>query len=117
MQETKQYERVFTGESDEDSWLKLLSEKVETAVLKLGARGSVISHRGEIVKVAPTGAGDIIDTTGAGDLWASGFLYGLVNDLPLEQCGKIASACGYEVCRVVGAAIPDNGWERIKSLL
>jgi sugar/nucleoside kinase (ribokinase family) len=109
--------RVFTGESDEDSLLKLLSEKVETAVLKLGERGSVISHRGEIVKVAPTGSSDIIDTTGAGDLWASGFLYGLVNDLPLEQCGKIASACGYEVCRVVGAVIPDDGWERIKSLL
>ena len=109
--------RVFTGESDEDRSLQLLSEKVETAVLKLGARGSVVSHRGETVKIAPTGSSDIIDTTGAGDLWASGFLYGLVNELPLERCGKIASACGYEVCRVVGAAIPDEGWERIKSLL
>lgn len=109
--------RMFTGESDEDKSFKLLSEKVETAVLKLGARGSVVSHRGEIVKVAPTGDGDIIDTTGAGDLWASGFLYGLVNDLPLEKCGEIASACGYEVCRVTGAVIPDDGWARIKSLL
>ena len=109
--------RVFTGESDEDTSLRLLSEIVETAVLKLGERGSVVSHRGEIMKIAPTGSGDIIDTTGAGDLWASGFLYGLVNDLPLEQCGKIASACGYEVCRVVGAVIPDDGWERIKSLV
>lgn len=109
--------RVFTGHSDEATALKLLSEKVETAVLKLGARGSVISHRGETVKIAPTGSSDIVDTTGAGDLWASGFLFGLVNNLPLEQCGKIASACGYEVCRVVGAAIPDDGWARIKSLL
>jgi sugar/nucleoside kinase (ribokinase family) len=109
--------RVFTGESDEDKSLQLLSEKVETAVLKLGERGSVVSHRGNIVKIPPTGTGNIIDTTGAGDLWASGFLYGLVNELPLEQCGKIASACGYEVCRVVGAVIPDDGWERIRSLI
>jgi sugar/nucleoside kinase (ribokinase family) len=109
--------RVFTGESDEDRSLQLLSDKVETAVLKLGERGSVISHRGKVVEVAPTGSGDIIDTTGAGDLWASGFLYGLVNELPLEQCGRIASACGYEVCRVVGAVIPEDGWTRIKSLL
>lgn len=109
--------RVFTGETDEEKALQALSEKVDTAVLKLGERGSVISHQGEIVKIAPTGSSDIIDTTGAGDLWAAGFLYGLVNDLPLEQCGKIASACGYEVCRVVGAVIPDDGWTRIKSLL
>jgi len=109
--------RVFTGQTDESKSLTLLSEKVETAVLKLGERGSVISHRGEIVETAPAGSSDIIDTTGAGDLWASGFLYGLVNDLPLEQCGRIASACGYEVCRVVGAGIPHEGWERIKGLL
>jgi sugar/nucleoside kinase (ribokinase family) len=55
-----------------------------------------------------------VDTTGAGDLWASGFLFGLVNGYSLEQCGNLGSACGFEVCQVVGANIPEQGWQRIK---
>ncbi len=92
----------------------LVSEKADIAVLKVGERGSYISHAGNIIKVDPTGEGAVVDTTGAGDLWASGFLFGLVNDYPLEKCGRLGSLCGYEVCRVVGASIPDEGWQRIK---
>ena len=51
------------------------------------------------------------------DLWASGFLYGLVSGYSLEDCGKIGSACGYEVCQVLGASIPKDGWQRISNLL
>ena len=109
--------RAYTGETDEETALERLAEQTDTAVLKLGARGSIIARGGEIVRVAPAGSEGVIDTTGAGDLWAAGFLYGLVHDLPLEQCGKLASACGYEVCRVVGAVIPEDGWQRIKALL
>jgi sugar/nucleoside kinase (ribokinase family) len=60
---------------------------------------------------------EIIDTTGAGDLWAAGFLYGLAQGLPIETCGRLASACGYEVCRVLGATIPDTGWQRIRGMI
>jgi len=109
--------RVFTGYSDETEAIKSLSEKAEIAVLKVGKRGSFISHKGSIIKVAPAGTGEAVDTTGAGDLWASGFLFGLVKGYPLEECGKIASLCGYEVCRVVGASIPQEGWERIRKEL
>ena len=63
------------------------------------------------------GSGAAVDTTGAGDLWAAGFLFGLVKGFPAEKCGQIASACGYEVCQVLGAQIPDEGWERIRKLL
>ncbi len=109
--------RAYTGETDEKTALERLAKLSDTAVLKLGARGSIIARGGEIVRVAPAGSEGVIDTTGAGDLWAAGFLYGLVHNLPLEQCGKLASACGYEVCRVVGAVIPEEGWQRIKALL
>ena len=63
------------------------------------------------------GSGDAVDTTGAGDLWASGFLFGLVNGYTLEQSGGLGSACGYEVCQVIGMNIPEQGWHRIKKLL
>jgi sugar/nucleoside kinase (ribokinase family) len=58
-----------------------------------------------------------VDTTGAGDLWASGFLYGLAAGYPLERCGELGSICGYEVCRVVGASVPEEGWRRIRQIV
>jgi sugar/nucleoside kinase (ribokinase family) len=63
------------------------------------------------------GDGKALDTTGAGDLWAAGFLFGLVNGYSIDQCGRLGSACGYEVCQVIGAGIPADGWKRIKNLL
>ena len=109
--------RAFTGFTNEEKALISLAKKSDTAVLKIGKRGSLVSHCGTVTKVDRMGSGEAVDTTGAGDLWASGFLYGLVNDYPIEACGKLASACGYEVCQVVGAEIPDEGWERIKQFL
>lgn len=106
--------RAYTGHTDEDKALAALSESVEIAVLKVGARGSYIAGGGRTIRVAPRGAGRAVDTTGAGDLWAAGFLYGLVNGFPLEKCGDLGSRCGHEVCQVVGASIPRAGWDRIR---
>jgi sugar/nucleoside kinase (ribokinase family) len=109
--------RVFTGLEDEDAALEALSEKADLAVLKIGSRGSLIAHNGKRLRVAPLDCSGVVDTTGAGDLWASGFLYGLVNGFPLDFCGALGSFCGAEVCRVFGAAIPAEGWERINGRL
>jgi sugar/nucleoside kinase (ribokinase family) len=108
---------AFTGYSDERLAMEALSKKTDIAVLKLGHRGSYISHNGDAVAIKPMGDGNARDTTGAGDLWAAGFLYGLVRGYPLEKCGHLGSACGYEVCQVLGANIPDEGWERIRKLI
>jgi len=108
---------AFTGYTNEKDAVKSLSEKAEVAVLKVGKRGSFISVAGEIIEVDPKGSGAAVDTTGAGDLWASGFLFGLVNKYPIEKCGELGSSCGYEVCQVVGACIPDKGWDRIRRSL
>ncbi|MDM8553024.1 adenosine kinase, partial [Desulfobacterales bacterium HSG2] len=104
---------AFTGCTDEREALEALSKSAEIAVLKVGSRGSFISYKGDITKVEAERGGSIVDTTGAGDLWASGFLFGLINGWPPEKCGKLASSCGYEVCRVVGAKIPEEGWQRL----
>jgi sugar/nucleoside kinase (ribokinase family) len=108
---------AYTGHRDEARAIEALSKKVEIAVLKVGEQGSFIACSGQIVPIQPKTGGAAIDTTGAGDLWAAGFLYGLVNGYSLERCGELGSACGYEVCQVIGANIPDAGWERIKKLL
>lgn len=109
--------RAFTGCSDEIKAIKALSENTQIAALKIGKRGSLVAHGGNILKIEPRGSGDAVDTTGAGDLWAAGFLFGLVNGYSLAKSGKLGSACGYEVCRVIGTKIPEDGWRRIKRLI
>jgi sugar/nucleoside kinase (ribokinase family) len=106
--------RAFTGITDETKALEALARKADIAALKIGKRGSMVSYYGAVTAVPRMGSGAAVDTTGAGDLWASGFLYGLVNSLSMNKCGALASACGYEVCQVVGASIPHDGWQRIK---
>ena len=108
---------AYTGHSDEHFAIEALSEQSDVAVLKVGRRGSYISYAGSTIAIKSMGDGNALDTTGAGDMWAAGFLYGLVKGYSLEKCGRLGSACGYEVCQVVGANIPDEGWERIKMLL
>lgn len=109
--------RVFTGYSDETKAIEALSKRAPVSVLKIGKRGSYISHKNKVIQIEPVGSGRAIDTTGAGDLWASGFLYGLINGYSLEMCGNLGSICGYEVCQVIGAAIPEAGWQRIQEKL
>jgi len=109
--------RAFTGFTDENKALDVLEQNAQYAVLKLGARGSIIAHNGKRYRIERKGDGRALDTTGAGDLWAAGFLYGVVNGLSVEKCGALGSACGFEVCQVIGAQIPADGWARIKSLL
>jgi len=109
--------RAFTGHSDEAAAIRSLGQRAPLAVLKVGKRGSYIAYGEGVVQVAPVPIDKAVDTTGAGDLWASGFLYGLVNGHPLESCGWLGSVCGSEVCQVVGAAIPETGWRRIRGHL
>lgn len=108
--------RAFTGVDDEFEALEILSQKSAVAVVKVGERGSYVAWENRKFKIDPAGLRPAVDTTGAGDLWAAGFLYGLVNGWSVEDCGRLASECGYEVCQVVGATIPDHGWERIRQI-
>jgi sugar/nucleoside kinase (ribokinase family) len=108
---------AYTGESDEIAAIKALVNAVDIAALLVGKRGSYIAHDNNVFSVKAKGTGHAIDTTGAGDLWAAGFLFGLVNGYPLEKCGELGSACGYEVCQVIGTKISDEGWQRIRKLL
>ena len=105
---------AYTGETDEQAALGLLSRDVEYAVLKVGARGSYVAHGGNVTRIRPRTGEAPRDTTGAGDLWAAGFLYGLAHGFSIEKSGELGSACGYAVCRVIGAQIPEPVWEGIR---
>jgi len=104
---------AYTGIKDETSSVLAMALQARLAVLKTGPRGSLIAHQDHVIAIEPNGDGRAKDTTGAGDLWAAGFLYGIVEGMPLDRCGDLGSLCGYEVCQVVGATIPDARWQVI----
>ena len=57
------------------------------------------------------------DTTGAGDLYASGFLFGLSKNYPLKKCGKIGTILAGKVIEILGAKMDDKKWEEVKAMI
>jgi sugar/nucleoside kinase (ribokinase family) len=76
---------------------------VAIAALTRSAAGSLILTTGAQHSIKAATASKVVDTTGAGDLYASGFLYGLTRDLPLPICGEIGSLCAAEIISHFGA--------------
>jgi len=85
---------------------------VAIAALTRSAAGSVILADGAEHRIAAAPAARVVDTTGAGDLYASGFLYGLTRDRPLPTCGEIGSLCAAEIISHVGAR-PETALSRL----
>jgi len=109
---------AFTGLKDDYEAMALqLGALCDIAVVKMGKAGAWIAKDGNLTRVQPVWVEHAVDTTGAGDLWAGGFLYGWLKDLPLEECGKIGSLLGAEVVQVMGAAIPEPRWIEIRKTL
>ncbi len=107
--------RSFTGKSAEEALIDL-SEMCEIAVVKTGRTGSLIKRGNEIHKVGIVEV-NCVDTTGAGDLYAAGFLYGLVNGFSLERCGEIGALLSGKVIEVIGARMEDTQWDIIRDHL
>jgi sugar/nucleoside kinase (ribokinase family) len=68
-------------------------------------KGSVIVHGNVTVEQAATKVEEIVDTTGAGDAYAAGFLYGWTNDRTLSECAKYGTYCATKVIQQLGARI------------
>lgn len=104
--------RAYSGKTPEAS-LEEFARLSETAVVKLGKQGALIARGNERVH-APARLVKAVDTTGAGDLWAAGFLCGLLRGMPLESCARLASAMGAAVVSVVGAVVPEDAYAKIR---
>jgi len=103
--------KSFTGMNPEEA-LDDISKSCEIAVIKVGKEGSWIKRGGEKMKVG-TDQVMVKDTTGAGDLYASGFLYGYANDLDLEKCGLLGSLMASRVIEIVGARMDESKFKEI----
>ena len=74
-----------------------------TTAITLAERGSLIIKENNVIEVPPIKVDKVIDTTGAGDLFASGFLYGLCQNEELTSCGHMASVAAAEIISHYGA--------------
>jgi sugar/nucleoside kinase (ribokinase family) len=86
-----------------DEAIQELRGACEVAALTRGASGSVVVGGDVVVRVAAEPVASVVDTTGAGDLYASGFLYGLCRGRDLATCGRFGSLAAAEVIRHLGA--------------
>ncbi len=108
---------AFTGEEEPLNALQTISEMCELAVVKTGMTGALIKHGSEVVHVGIMKAARRVDTTGAGDFYAAGFLYGLCEGLSLRQCGTIGAIVAGKVIEVVGTTFGEEEWTDIMRLV
>ena len=107
--------KAFTGK-EPDKALDDIAGMVKIAVVKIGSEGSLVKSDGKVTKIAPQKV-DVVDTTGAGDLFAAGFLYGYVNNLPFEEAGRIGTMLASKVITGYGAKLKEKDWKEIKENL
>jgi sugar/nucleoside kinase (ribokinase family) len=92
------YETSFFDEA-----LQRVRKEVELAVLTRSEAGSVVAFKDEFHVVEAKKVANLVDATGAGDLYASGFLFGLTRGLPLVECARLGSLAAAEVISHIGA--------------
>jgi sugar/nucleoside kinase (ribokinase family) len=81
------------------------------AAVKVGKDGAWIANDTALHRIAPVAVADVIDTNGAGDAWAAGFLFGYLRGWSLPACGALASLLGAETVMHMGPIIPDTHWQ------
>jgi adenosine kinase len=89
--------------SDFETAVQCIELDIPLAVITMSAEGSMVLGGGKRVRIPAARVEKIVDLTGAGDLYASGFLYGLSHGFPLEVCGRLGSLAAAEVISHVGA--------------
>jgi len=92
--------------------LEFIAQFANVSIVKVGKEGSLILKDGERTNVGVIEA-KVIDTTGAGDYYASGFLYGYLSGFGLNKAGQIGSLLAGKVIEEMGAQINDATWDFI----
>lgn len=96
--------RSLTGKEDPIECAKVIHEHAENVALTLGENGSLLMHDGEVIPIEGVNV-KAVDTTGAGDMYAAGLLYGITNGLSWQQSGHLASHAAARIVSQLGARL------------
>lgn len=109
---------AFTGINDDSAAMAAkLAEYCNIAAVKVGAHGAYLADHTGVSKIEPMHAAKVVDTTGAGDLWAAGFLHGWSRRLNHAESAKIGSIFGAAVVQVQGSVLPQHLWDDVISAI
>lgn len=106
---------AFAGNSDPEEGLRSLAALCDTVAVKIGEKGALLCRAGECCHVPAAVVDQVVDTTGAGDFWAAGFLCGLLSGKSLEESGAIGALLGGAVVACEGTALPENQWQELSA--
>ncbi len=104
---------AFAGTKDMHAALDKLLQNCPIAAVKLGSKGALVKDAQSKHEVDAVFAEKVIDSTGAGDLWAAGFLYGFVKELPLQTCGRMGALVGSHAVRHIGSSLTEQTWKEL----
>lgn len=107
---------LMSGATGFEQGLAILAGQIPLLAVKLGADGG-LACRGEESVTAPSLVVNVVDTTGAGDSFNAGFLYGYLNDYPLEKSLNLACACGSLSTRTAGGTAAQPTLAEVQSAL
>ena len=106
---------AYTGKPPRQA-LDEMATEVGLCVVKVGENGALIKRGDEYVE-APAFPVTPLDTTGAGDFFAAGFLHGYAHNYPLDVCGRMGALLASYVIRYMGPNLPGEAWDEIKEQL
>ena len=96
--------KMLTGEDNVEAAARAMQELSTWGVVTLGEKGSIVfGPEGDLIHIDAIPPSSLVDTTGAGDAYAAGFLFGFTTSAPLDVCGKLGSLAASEVISHVGA--------------
>ena len=104
---------AYTQETTPEAALEALASDCGLPVVKMGSRGASAMRNGESVSV-PACPVPVIDTTGAGDYFAAGFLYALGCDAELSRCLRLGATLGEAVIQRMGTSLSADEWEQLR---
>lgn len=107
----------FSNLNDAIESLHYIGKMCELTIIKTGIKGAIIKRGNEIVEVGIMAAAKRVDTTGAGDFYAAGFLSALCEGMSLRQCGTIGAITAGKVIEVVGTTLGEEAWRDIEHLI
>ena len=94
---------TLTGEQDFDAGIAALAPKVPVLVVTRSEKGAFAATGGEVTHVPAEPIDKVVDTTGAGDLFAAGFLFGHVRGMDVAKCLRLGAICASEIISHMGA--------------
>ena len=109
--------RAFTDCNDAQKNVETLARICNIAIVKIGKKGVLVRRGEEQVHCPARDVEHVVDTTAAGDYFSAGFLYALSLGKDLMSCARLGSLLSGHIIEVVGTALDENTWEKIKSQL